>query len=288
MIDIMENNKYYIVEFCDSLKKEEKEKATIEKYERDIRKFLEHIGKACKSLEELTKENVIEYKESIIRKYEISSINSMFASVNRYLEFIKREDCKVKKVRVQKRDFIEEEKCMSLKEAKKIIKIAKKQGKIRTKVMIETICNTGIRVSELCEFTIKRIKKGVIEIYNKGKSRRIVLPKELQDKLIRYAKDKRIKEGEIFITKTGKRVDRSNFWREIKELCKEAGVELKKGYPHNFRHLFARCYYEIDKDIVSLSAILGHSNIETTRIYTISTYKKVMEKMKQMSRIFRE
>ena len=283
---ITENNDLLLA-FINSLKEEEKGKATIEKYKRDVRRFLTYT-KALKSVGELSKESVVSYKESLLEDYEASSINSMLAAINRYLGFIGREDCRVKRVRVQRKNFLEEERCMTAAEAKKLMMTAHKQGKLRTRMMIETICTTGVRVSELCAFTIKRIRKGMIQIYNKGKIRKVILTKELRVKLLQYAARQGIRSGVIFITKTGGSVDRSNFWREIKEICKAAGVRRKKGFPHNFRHLFARCYYAIDKDIVNLAAILGHSSIETTKIYTVSTYARVMKKLNQMSPIFRE
>ena len=277
-----------LLAFVNSLKEEEKGKATIEKYKRDVRRFLAYTKVLCESAAELSKESVVSYKESLLEDYEASSINSMLAAINRYLGFIGREDCRVKRVRVQRKNFLEEERCMTAAEAKKLMMTAHKQGKLRTRMMIETICTTGVRVSELCAFTIKRIRKGMIQIYNKGKIRKVILTKELRVKLLQYAARQGIMNGVIFITKTGGSVDRSNFWREIKEICKAAGVRRKKGFPHNFRHLFARCYYAIDKDIVNLAAILGHSSIETTKIYTVATYARVMKKLNQMSPIFRE
>jgi len=284
--EIIENNDQLLA-FVNSLKEEEKGKATIEKYKRDARRFLAYT-QALRPAAELSKESVVSYKESLLKDYEASSINSMLAAINRYLGFIGREDCRVKRVRVQRKNFLEEERCMTSAEAKRLLMTARRQGKLRTKMMIETICTTGVRVSELCAFTIKRIRKGMIQIHNKGKIRKVILTKELRAKLLQYAAKQGIRSGVIFITKTGGSVDRSNFWREIKEICKAAGVRQTKGFPHNFRHLFARCYYEIDRDIVNLAAILGHSSIETTKIYTVSTYAKVMKKLNQMGPIFRE
>ena len=155
-------------------------------------------------------------------------------------------------------------------------------------MVIETLCDTGVRVSELVFFTVKRVEKGIIKIHNKGKIRTIALTKSLRVKLLRYAKDNNIKDGLIFITKTGNKVDRSNLWREIKEVCHRAGVMIKKGFPHNFRRLFARNYYEAEKDIVGLADIMGHSQIETTRLYTMIAYRDFIGKLKNIESILKK
>ena len=279
---------YFVFEFCTHLREEEKSQATIEKYERDVRKFLAFVAQNSHSIDELSKEIVLEYKEKLLAEYEVNSVNSMLAATNNYLRFIGKRECSVRQMKIQRKVFLEEGKCISVEEAKKILLTAEKNGKIRTQIMIETICSTGIRVSELAFFTVKKIKKGIIQIHNKGKFRVIMLTKELRNKLLRYARMQSIVQGPIFITRTGGVVDRSNFWKEIKEICKVAGVKLTKGFPHNFRHLFARCFYEVDKDIVNLAAVLGHSNIETTRIYTMVSYVNIAQQLDKLRSVFKE
>ena len=278
----------HMFEFCSYLKEDEKGRTTIEKYERDVRKFLTFVEKSQHSVNEVTKDIVLEYKERLLEEYEVSSVNSMLAATNKYLRFVGKGECNVRQVKVQRRVFLEEEKCMSVEEVKRLLLIAEKNGKIRTKMMIETICSTGIRVSELAFFTVKKIRKGVIQIHNKGKVRVIMLTKELRNKLLGYARMRNIEQGAIFITRTGQNVDRSNFWREIRGICKAAKVKLAKGFPHNFRHLFARCFYEMDKDIVNLAAVLGHSNIETTRIYTMVSYANIGRQLDRLRSVFKE
>ena len=284
----LENKNEAILGFCTYLKSEEKSKATIEKYERDVRKFLNFLDEGDEALKQLSKDVVLDYKERLMQEYESSSVNSMLAALNQYLSFIGKGECKVKQIKIQKKSFIEDDKCLTIDEARKLMSEADKMGKDRLKVMIETLCDTGVRVSELAFFTVKRIKSGVIKIHNKGKTRIIALTNSLRTKLLRYANECNIQSGLIFVTKAGKKIDRSNFWREIKEICARAGVMIKKGFPHNFRRLFARNYYETEKDIVSLANIMGHSQIETTRLYTMLTYREFIGKLKSIKSISKE
>ena len=274
-----------VFDFTRYLKVEEKSKATIEKYERDIRRFLTFWAEAAPARDEISKELVLAYKEMLMDEYEVSSINSMLAALNQYLLFIGKEECRVKQIKIQRKAFLEDDKCLTTKEARKLMATAEKAGKTRLKVMMETLCDTGVRVSELSFFTVKRIRTGIIKVYNKGKMRVIALTNSLRMKLLRYAKDNQIKNGQVFVTKAGNKVDRSNFWREIKEICTRAGVIIKKGFPHNFRRLFARNYYEAEKDIVNLADIMGHSQIETTRLYTMATYREFVGKLKNIKSI---
>jgi len=279
--DLIKNNDG-ILRFRTHLKDEEKSKATIEKYERDVRKFLDFLENDCQATDKISKDIVLGYKEMLMSKYETSSVNSMLAAVNQYLLFIGKEQCKVKQIRIQRKSFLEEDKCLTVNEARKLMAVAGKVGKNRLKTIIETLCDTGIRVSELSFFTVEKIKSGIIRIHNKGKTRIIAITDSVRTKLLRYARDNKIKSGLIFATKTGKIIDRSNLWREIKEICAQAGVIMKKGFPHNFRRLFARNYYKVEKDIVSLADIMGHSQIETTRLYIMITYQDFVKKLKSV------
>ena len=281
-----ENGK--IFEFTKYLKEEEKSKATIEKYERDVRRFLRFLDKDARTIEQISKDIVLDYKEMLMNEYEASSVNSMLAALNQYLSFIEKPECKVKQIKIQRKAFIEDDKCLTTEEARRLMMTAEQIGKERLKVMIETLCDTGVRVSELVFFTVKQIRSGVVKIHNKGKTRIIALTNSLRIKLLRYANDNNIRNGLVFVTKGGNKVDRSNFWREIKEICHNAGVIIKKGFPHNFRRLFARNYYEVEKDIVSLANIMGHSQIETTRLYMMITYREFVKKFKNMGSISKE
>ena len=278
-------NRSEILKFCTYLKDEEKSKATIEKYERDVRKFLDFLEDVCKATNKISKDVVLDYKEMLMSEYEASSVNSMLAALNQYLSFIGKEECKVKQIKIQRKAFLEDDKCLTIKEARKLMSKAEQMGKARLKVVIETLCDTGIRVSELAFFTVKGVRSGIIKIHNKGKTRIIALTNSLRVKLLRYAKDNNIKNGLIFVTRAGNTINRSNLWREIKEICIKAGVILKKGFPHNFRRLFARNYYEVEKDIVGLADIMGHSQIETTRLYTMVTYREFVKKLKNIASI---
>lgn len=257
---------------------EEKSKLTIEKYLRDIKSFKMFIKE-----EEVTKESVIEYKHKLINDhYALRSINSMLASINSFFDFTGWIDCKVKSIKIQQEIFCSEEKEISKIEYERLTVTAKRKHNERLALLIQTICGTGIRVSELKYITVEAVKKGFAQVNCKGKNRRIFIVRELRKKLLSYAKAKGILEGSVFVTRKGRPMDRSNIWREMKNICKEAKVSSKKVFPHNFRHLFARTFYKIEKDIAKLADILGHSSINTTRIYIVSTGSEHQERMENM------
>lgn len=247
-----------------ALQEEEKSRATIEKYIRDVRRLQQFL-----SGEQLSKARLIDYKELLCERYAVSSVNSMLAAVNHYLEYIGKSEWKLKPLKIQKRFFQNEEKELTRTEYIRLVQTAKKQGNLRLSLILQTICTTGIRVSELSFITMEAVKNGRAVIQNKGKRRIILLPKQLCRILTAYMKFQNRVEGEIFVTAAGKPVDRSNIWREMKSLCESAGVEEEKVFPHNLRHLFARTYYSKEKDLSRLADILGHSNVNTTRIYTM-------------------
>lgn len=257
---------------------EEKSKLTIEKYLRDVVAFQVFINER-----EMSKENVIAYKRKLIRdRYTLRSINSMLASINSLFDYAGWMDCKVKSIKIQQEIFCSEEKEISKSEYERLTMAAKKKHNERLSLLIQTICGTGIRVSELRYITVEAVKNGFAQVTCKGKTRRIFLVKELRKKLLSYTKAKGILTGSIFVTRKGKPMDRSNIWREMKALCKEANVSRKKVFPHNLRHLFARTFYKIEKDIAKLADILGHSSINTTRIYIMSTGSEHQAKMENM------
>ena len=259
-----------------ALIREEKSTATVEKYLRDVRAFFVFVGPAA-----LTKELVMAYKQQLVeRQYAIRSINSMLGSVNSLLEFLGCPECRVKAIRQQRETYCAEEKELTKDEYLRLLGAAKKKPQLR--LVMETICGTGIRVSELRYFTVEAVGRGEVSVTCKAKTRRILLPHKLQRLLLDYAKRNGIRSGAIFITRGGKPLNRSNIWAQMKKLCEAAHVRASKVFPHNLRKLFARTFYGIEKDIAKLADILGHSSIDTTRIYIISTGTEHRRKMERL------
>ena len=255
-----------ILEFRDSLIAEEKAGATVEKYLRDIRTFSEWLKDV-----ELTKQKVIEYKEHLKERYATASVNSVISSLNSFFEFVQAKVLCIKTVRVQKQLFLKTEKELTKQEYARLLEAAKSAGNQRLNLVMQTICSTGIRVSELKEITVEAVKNQTAQIHSKGKVRYVFLPKALCRELFSYAKSRKIETGSVFVTKSGRPLNRSNIWADMKKLCQTAQVPKEKVFPHNLRHLFARTFYSIQKDIVRLADILGHSSVNTTRIYTMET-----------------
>lgn len=256
---------------------EEKSAATIKKYVRDASAFSEYTGSS-----ELTKERVIGYKLYLQKYYAVRSVNSMLASLNRLFDFLGWFDFKVKSLRLQQRTFCAEERELTKAEYVRLYKTADVRCNERLSLILQTLCGTGIRVSELEFITVEAVKRGEAAVSCKAKTRSVFIVSKLKQKLLRYAAKQNIKSGMIFVTKTGKPMSRTNIWREMKALCKEAGVEPQKVFPHNLRHLFARVFYALEKDIAKLADILGHSSINTTRIYIISTGAEHRRRMENM------
>ena len=264
--------------FRNYLLEEERSAATIEKYGRDVLAFLSWLS----DREEISKEVVVGYKQAIIGKYKTTSANSMLVSVNRFLDFIGKKDCQVKLFKIQRNPFRKKDKELTKEEYNRLILVAKAKSTSRLFLMIQAICSTGIRVSEHRFITREALERGRITIYNKGKERVVFLPKKLKKCLLQYCRQNGIYSGPVFVTKNGTPVNRCNVWAEMKALCKEAGVSPEKVFPHNLRHLFAVTYYRMQKDIVHLADILGHSNIEYTRIYTFTSeeeHARVLSRM---------
>ena len=267
-----------VAEFSAHLKNEEKSQNTTEKYLRDVRMFAAHFRDT-----EITKEMVIAYKSKLLAKhYAVRSVNSILASLNSLFAFLGWSDCKVKSMKLQRQIYCPEEKELTKAEYLRLVNTAKRKGKERLNLILQTICGTGIRVSELEYITVEAAKSGKAVVALKGKTRSVFLVKELQKKLLRYATEQNISSGTIFITRNGKPLSRTNIWREMKALCQEAGVNPQKVFPHNLRHLFARVFYGIEKDLAKLADILGHSSINTTRIYIISTGSEHRKRMENM------
>ena len=255
-----------ISDFKEYLILEERSGATVEKYIRDAKAFLAFVNGA-----EITKEVVIEYKKYLQDSYAVRSINSMLASINSLFAFLGWQELKVKSIKLQQQIYCPEEKELTKAEYTRLCRAAKHKHNERLNLILQTICGTGIRVSELRFITVEAARHGEATVSCKAKTRSVFIVKELQKKLLRYAAEQGIKSGMIFVTRTGKPISRTNIWREMKALCEEAGVNPQKVFPYNLRHLFARVFYGIEKDIAKLADILGHSSINTTRIYIIST-----------------
>ncbi len=271
-------NAEIIKQFEKHLKSEEKSQNTIEKYIRDVTAFAEYLGS-----EFISKEIAIAYKQELIAKeYAVRSINSIIASLNSLFAYLNRFDCKLKSIKIQRQAFCSEEKELTKAEYTRLISAAKSKGNERLNLLIQTICGTGIRVSELQFITVQAVRKGEATVSLKGKTRTIFIVKDLKKKLLRYIAERKIKSGAVFITRTGKPISRTNIWREMKNLCESAGVNPNKVFPHNLRHLFARTFYGIEKDIAKLADILGHSSINTTRIYIITTGDEHRRRMENM------
>ncbi len=257
-----------IEKFKEHLIEEEKSGATLEKYLRDVLAFSVWLAER-----ELNKLSVLEYKEHLIdSSYAPASVNSVLSSLNSFFEFNEKHGLKVKMLKIQKQIFALREKELSKFEYERLLSAAKQKKNSRLYYLMQTICSSGIRVSELSAITLEAVKVHRANINCKGKMRVVILSKDLCKMLTAYAKEQKITSGPIFITKTGKPLDRSAIWKMMKALCQSAGVDRAKVFPHNLRHLFARTFYSIQKDIVRLADILGHSSVNTTRIYTMETF----------------
>ncbi len=267
-----------IKDFMARLISEEKSRNTVEKYLRDVRMFV-----AALNGEPVTKEAVIDYKQNLLDGgYAIRSVNSVLASLNSLFSFLGWHDCRAKALKVQRQVFCPEEKELTKAEYERLCRAAQSKRNERLNLILQTICGTGIRVSELPFITVEAVKNGEAVVSLKGKTRTVFLVKPLQKKLLRYIAEQKIISGAVFVTRTGKPMSRTNIWREMKGLCEEAGVNPQKVFPHNLRHLFARVFYGIEKDIAKLADILGHSSIDTTRIYIISTGTEHRRRMESM------
>ncbi len=242
---------------------EEKSAATVEKYLRDIRYFCDFLTDRP-----ICKEEPISYKEHLTKEYAPASVNSMLVALNCFLRFIGKSDCCVKQLKIQRQMFSREDKELTKAEYQRLVKAA---DNTRLSLVLQTICGTGIRVSELQYITVEAVQAGKAVVSCKNKTRVIFIPTSIQKLLKPYMKKSGVTAGSVFVTKNGKPLNRRNIWRDMKALCERAGVSPDKVFPHNLRHLFARTFYSIDKDIVRLADLLGHSSINTTRIYTTET-----------------
>lgn len=274
MKKITEND---IINFKNYLITEEKSSATVEKYIRDVSALAAWLGNS-----ELCKDNIIEYKKHIQKNYAKRSANSMLSSLNAFFTFLGRYDLKIKILKIQRRIFASSDKELTKSEYERLLKAAKNKNDERLYLLMQTICSVGLRVSELKYVTVESVKSKIATIDCKGKIRQVFLPKSLCEMLKAYIKERNIKKGSVFVTKTGKPLNRSNIWKMMVALCDAAKVLKDKVFPHNLRHLFARTFYKAKKDIVRLADILGHSSVNTTRIYTTESgaeHRRAIQKL---------
>lgn len=267
-----------MVEFERYLYERENAKATIRKYLSDVKCFFRFLEGDLQA----DKARLLAYKGWLLERFQVNSVNSMLAALNQFLAFCGYSEMKVRRVKTQKRLFLQEEKELTRQEYERLVRTARAEGKIQLALCMETIAVTGVRVSELKYFTVEHVTKGRIEVHNKGKYRRIFLTGNIRKKLLHYASQRKIRSGGIFVTRSGRPKDRSNLWHEMKALKEKAGVSGEKIFPHNFRHLFARVYYQTTKDLTGLADVLGHSSLNVTRIYTANTgeiYQKQLDRM---------
>ena len=245
------------------LREQERAPATVQKYLHDLTALLEYLDGAP-----VTKGALIDWKEALAAAYAPATVKSMRAAVNGFLSFLDRRELAVKPLKIQKALFCDEARELTRAEYARLVAAAGRKGNQRLSLVIQTICATGIRVSELRFITAESVASGRAEVFNKGKRRTVFLPNSLRKLLEQYLKGQKKTAGAVFTTRAGKPLDRSNIWRDMKALCESAGVAPDKVFPHNLRHLFARTYYTLEKDLSRLADLLGHSSVSTTRIYT--------------------
>ncbi len=258
---------WHIRVFSDHLRQEERARGTREKYVLELTRFQAFLGDR-----EVSKQLVVEWKERLTAAGKAPvTVNSSLAAVHSFLSFMGWEGCRVKYLKIQRRMFRDVSRDLDKGEYQTLVETALATGKKRLALLLETICATGVRVSEVKYITVEAARRGRADISLKGKIRTILIPSRLSRKLLKYAKKQKIASGEVFRTQSGKGLSRGQIWAEMKRLCRAARVEASKVFPHNLRHLFARTYYRASRDIVQLADILGHSSVETTRIYLIAT-----------------
>lgn len=252
--------------YADHLREQERSAATIQKYTHDLSALLEYLQGGA-----LTKALLIAWKEALAADHAPATVNSMLVAVNGFLRFMGWHALTVRLLKIQRPLFREEQRELSKAEYARLVDAAQRAGDERLALILQTICATGIRVSELRFISAEAVRSGRAEVCNKGKRRTVFLPDRLRRLLKAYLKKQKITAGAVFVTRTGRPLDRSNIWRAMKALCESAGVEPSKVFPHNLRHLFARAYYALEKDLARLADILGHSSVNTTRIYTMES-----------------
>lgn len=267
-----------ISHYIKHLQEQECAAKTIQKYTRDLIALLKYLDGR-----QLTKGILIEWKGSLMEKYAPASVNSMLTAVNCFLSFTGRREMAVRLLKIQRSLICDESRELSREEYTRLVRAAESKGNQKLSLLIQTICSTGIRVSELQYITVEAVRTGRAQISNKGKQRIVFIPHTLRKLLKKYLQKQKIIAGAVFVTRTGRPLDRSNIWRSMKALCEQADIAPEKVFSHNLRHFFARVHYSMEKDLLRLADILGHSNINTTRIYTAESgfvYARRLEHMK--------
>lgn len=264
-------------EFEVYLRNEERSAATIEKYLRDVRFFASFVRD-----KEIDKQTVLDYKGKIGDCYAVASANSMIAALNCFFRYCGWFDLCIKQFKMQRKIFCAEDKELTRAEYVRLLEAANAKHNERLNLIIQTICATGIRVSELRYITVESLRRGEAIVNCKGKKRSVFIVSELKKKLLYYARQQKIQKGAVFVTRAGNPVSRHSVWRDMKSLCAQARVLPSKVFPHNLRHLFARTFYSIEKDIAKLADILGHASVDTTRIYIVTTGAEHKRKMEHM------
>lgn len=264
-----------LASFEQQMRENERAEATIRKYVKEVRRFLAYLG-----MRRPEKSEVLSYREAMLKTCSPGTVNGKLSAVNAFLRFAGLEQCRVRLLRIQKTHFMEENRMLKKAEYDRLIAAAEHRGNERLSLLMQTIGSTGIRISELKYITLEAVRKREVSIFMKGKRRSVVLTEPLCRRLRIYAEKRQIRSGCIFVSRTGKPLDRSNIWREMKKLCSEARVKPEKVYPHSFRHLFARMFYAVKNDLGYLADILGHSSVNTTRIYTaqsVQAHRHILE-----------
>lgn len=279
----MENSRFYVTKedlegFCRYLQEKENSTATIEKYLRDVKKFAQYAGLDTP----VDKERLLAYKEWLTGSYAVSSVNSMLAALNQFLIFKEKGALRLKRIKVQRSDMFHMERALEKEDFQLLVRTAREHGRSQIAMMMETMCATGIRVSELKFFSVESVRIGMVRVCNKGKQRLVLLSDLLKKKLLAYTAKQGIRSGRIFQTRGGREKDRSNIWKEMKKTARAASVDAVKVFPHNLRHLFARIFYKTTGNLIHLADLLGHNSLEVTRIYTndgMEEWRRSLEKM---------
>ena len=270
-----------LLSFARQLRREERAPGTVENYLHHVRAFSAWLGDRA-----VTQDRAAAWKEDLLeRGYHPATVNAMAAAVNKFLVCCGWEDCRIKSLRLQRRLFRAEGRELTRAEYNRLVTAARESGKERLELLMEAVCATGIRVSEVKYLTVEAARAGRTEVSLKGKVRTILLPGKLRKKLLDYAREHKTVSGEIFLTRNGKGLSRKQIWAEMKALCRKAKVAPSKVFPHNLRHLFARTFYQACRDVVKLADVLGHSSIETTRIYLISTGEEHVRQLERLGLI---
>ena len=268
----------HINEFLLQLSEDEHSQATLEKYSHALRQFRAWLPENGK----VTKMAVVAYKNELTERYAPASVNGVLSALNGLFKFMEWQECRVKPLHIQRRVFSSREKELSRAEYERLVAAAEKRGSERLSLLFQLLGSTGLRVSEVHAITLDAVRRGKAEIRMKGKVRAILLPAKLCRKLLKYARRQKIASGEIFLARSGRPLNRKEIWAQMKHICRAAQVDPQKVFPHNLRHLFARVFYAAQKDIAKLADLLGHSSIETTRIYLLSSGEEHQHALDQL------